>query len=693
MNNRSNRATTLKRIYRFLLNHKSIIPELAKTYRIEQVIGKEDNFREHSHDIGESWMRKRSTFLTDFIRNELSRGYTPGQVRNRLKGTGRAGGSERLESVGGAFLDRKDIANIGQEFRTGSLDARKLATRLTLLEDWQQASNFLLEKGYFCKTITAQGKAKDQIRGLVFAYPNRLQTLTNRGFLTIFDSTPKFNVHGYNLFTFMCRDEAAIWVPGANCFVETENSDILAVALQKIYEWSKFPWKVQYPLTDNSAIEKAAVRKAFGKDGHVNEDTNVAYEHMRHAVRVLSEAECMNLCNLAIAAVSTKANKKYIQQEWLERRKSWAMFARQHNQLLLQATSSNACKAWHGRLKLGSGLRKGDSATHGIYGCVRTVHDCAHDMDNNILAAQMNARTRHTTLTKFYPSLKRFPFAVQKIIALEGNKVEIQLEQDMPVPVLEYVNGLYLCNCLVSRRFNFPASIRDSIGYEVLETGILTAQVWRTYEDRLHGGGLEMYEKHWDEEISVSTAIVQLSDNKTLRVLRFGEMNERIRSVFYQLEEQDPEHSSGFVEAINNLITTIISLPSQIQNFVTQPTPTFSTTPIPPLLHKDFNQIQFNTPQASSPLSFEEPVPTSSINTICPLFSVPELPPWVSYNREHQTPDTPPRRRHRTLSIREYTVGNKIYSEWQAELRKVVPQPIGRQALEIPGEKTRLAEK
>ena len=51
-------------------------------------------------------MCKRSSFLTELIRNELARGYTPVQVRDCLKGTGRARGSERLESIGGAFIDR-----------------------------------------------------------------------------------------------------------------------------------------------------------------------------------------------------------------------------------------------------------------------------------------------------------------------------------------------------------------------------------------------------------------------------------------------------------------------------------------------------------------------------------------------------------------------------------------------------------
>jgi len=85
---------------------ESTVSEAAKTFWIEQIKGKEKNSREHNHSIEESWMRKRSSFLTDIIRNELARGYTPAQVRDRLKETGHAGGCEQLESIGGAFIDR-----------------------------------------------------------------------------------------------------------------------------------------------------------------------------------------------------------------------------------------------------------------------------------------------------------------------------------------------------------------------------------------------------------------------------------------------------------------------------------------------------------------------------------------------------------------------------------------------------------
>lgn len=76
-----------------------------KVFTVMQVVGKTGE-KTHDHTVDASWKRKRSSFLTGIIKDELAKGYTPGQVKDRLKGTGRAGGYERLEKVGGAFMKR-----------------------------------------------------------------------------------------------------------------------------------------------------------------------------------------------------------------------------------------------------------------------------------------------------------------------------------------------------------------------------------------------------------------------------------------------------------------------------------------------------------------------------------------------------------------------------------------------------------
>lgn len=79
----------------------------SKIWSVQQVLDRKNpELRTHNHTIDASWKHKRSSFLTNIIQEELAKGYTPGQVKDRLQGSGRVAGYERLESIGGAFMKR-----------------------------------------------------------------------------------------------------------------------------------------------------------------------------------------------------------------------------------------------------------------------------------------------------------------------------------------------------------------------------------------------------------------------------------------------------------------------------------------------------------------------------------------------------------------------------------------------------------
>jgi hypothetical protein len=61
-------------------------------------------------------------------------------------------------------------------------------------------------------------------------------------------------------------------------------------------------------------------------------------------------------------------------------------------------------------------------------------------------------------------------------------------------------------------------------------------------------------------------------DNRTLRVLKLTELNEKIRSAFYNLDEIDSQCSSDFIEGVENLVATILSLPNSERQEVPIPT-------------------------------------------------------------------------------------------------------------------------
>lgn len=45
---------------------------------------------------------------------------------------------------------------------------------------------------------------------------------------------------------------------------------------------------------------------------------------------------------------------------------------------------------------------------------------------------------------------------------------------------------------------------------------------------------------------------------RTTKVLNLGELNERIRSLFYRLEEADPHLSSAFIETFENHLSSVV---------------------------------------------------------------------------------------------------------------------------------------
>lgn len=79
---------------------ESLHTNKQKTFRILRIRSTSD----HDHSIDLSWSRKRSTFLQKIFRFELMKGYSPAEIKNRIKGAGRVAGYTRLESVGRTFV-------------------------------------------------------------------------------------------------------------------------------------------------------------------------------------------------------------------------------------------------------------------------------------------------------------------------------------------------------------------------------------------------------------------------------------------------------------------------------------------------------------------------------------------------------------------------------------------------------------
>ena len=128
------------------------------------------------------------------------------------------------------------------------------------------------------------------------------------------------------------------------------------------------------------------------------------------------------------------------------------MYARQHSPLLLQVTTTNACEAWHRKLKSGAGLSKGQVASHGIYGMILNIMDAVNDVDNRTAVAKSYFQNRKLVVcTKQYPEICQLPVHIQKLLAGELDAVAEHIAKGKEVPIGFDEN--LRCHCKFYRQY------------------------------------------------------------------------------------------------------------------------------------------------------------------------------------------------------------------------------------------------
>jgi hypothetical protein len=97
----------------------------------------------------------------------------------------------------------------------------------------------------------------------VFASDKGLQILACCGHLTLMDSTHNSNKLKWYLTTLMVRDEHHSWIPAVYFLHNKQDSEVLAASLRQIKQWCRQKWQLRYIITDDSAGEQTAIKKAF----------------------------------------------------------------------------------------------------------------------------------------------------------------------------------------------------------------------------------------------------------------------------------------------------------------------------------------------------------------------------------------------------------------------------------------------
>lgn len=237
----------------------------------------------HTHNLDRIDELKRNDGLRERVEEQVWAQLQPAEIYAALTGAAyMQDGRTQLNDAGGKYISREEIKGWAVAFRRKHPDLRVQGHNEDPQEQLRAAELFLDKNSWEWQRIECEkdDSSKKSLKrkapgdtpmsiGIVFGQLHRLDTLRKRGRLTLLDSTHKTNFLGWYLYTFMCRDEAGSFIPSCHLLTDGEDSNILAEAILVIKKWLNQGlqdwqhWKPRYFLTDDSAAEQLAIKKAF----------------------------------------------------------------------------------------------------------------------------------------------------------------------------------------------------------------------------------------------------------------------------------------------------------------------------------------------------------------------------------------------------------------------------------------------
>lgn len=128
-------------------------------------------------------------------------------------------------------MQRQDIVNAGLVYRKANPDSRRVGAHFQWAEQLELIE-WLESAGYLATNLTAtRQRDGETLPGIVWAHPDYIVVLRQRGHLTLLDSTHQTNWLGWFLYTLLVRDECGSWRPCGHMLTQKEDGDILASGL------------------------------------------------------------------------------------------------------------------------------------------------------------------------------------------------------------------------------------------------------------------------------------------------------------------------------------------------------------------------------------------------------------------------------------------------------------------------------
>ncbi|SLM33896.1 MULE transposase domain, partial [Lasallia pustulata] len=465
---------------------------------------------EHIHSLDDCDRFKRPSVFRVLAVREVANGYSVAVVAKNLRAVNHSEDRKKLFAAGGKWLTSKDVHNACTTWKKQNPASKQRGNNETWQEQALEARIWLEKEGWEVEPIQAVRTCDRELSdGLVFADSKRLSTLCRRGHFVLMDSTHKTNKLRWFLYTLMVRDEHGSWIPGAHILTAREDSDIVATGLKTIKRWCHNQWHLRYMLTDDSAGEQSAVRKAFPglSAGEMEVSHLLCKVHSQRTLRKALPGEANQRCREHLMAalynrktkpgceesiqaainVAPRHRQSYVEKEWWETRVEWANYARCHSAILLQVPSTNPVESWHASLKLGV---KKEMTQWSLLGSIERLANTAAQWDRKAERSEADFRSLHLSDTTFFPGMRKLPYPVQQLVLGQlqrGN--ELLAEGADPLPLGDELE----CDCLFFRQYQLPCA--HMWQHEHTFGGVLEEEeVWDRFAFMFEDCGFEIYE-------------------------------------------------------------------------------------------------------------------------------------------------------------------------------------------------------
>ena len=487
--------------------------------------------RGHNHDLDLCDQDFKNNFIRHTCLSEICNGYSAAQILSTLRGhDGRYPEMKAaMEEAGGQYLTVQDITNYGRKYLEEHRDSRFIGSQFSVDQQMEEVRHYLVheQEGWNCELYEVARTDSHRARGIVWIKKSCIDALKRFGKIFLLDATHDTNWLQWQLYTILVRDSSCSWIPAGHTLTATQDSEVLQRALVQLKVWCGgssllsslgfwSEWDPQYAVTDDSAVEKKAIREAFpglsaGGTRPLHLLCTVHYErnirkqfpgaanevtrgHLLTALRNnLTEESCRKSLDQAVANASER-RKSYIRRNMMSNTREWAHWARAFS-ALLQVGNTNPLEGYHSALKHG---KKTNMRRFSLLGAVKMVNATDGHFFDRAKRKRQHFRGHISAMASFVPGIASLPAPVQKLMEPEIRKGKAMYDGDELPRSDSYVGpdstsigrSVAHCGCHFFRKWNLPC--KDII-YFHFKNGSIPEDIWRRLSDLWKESGFELY--------------------------------------------------------------------------------------------------------------------------------------------------------------------------------------------------------